>query len=123
MVDLLECPFCGGPSRFVGREGQGYNVECEHCLARGGWGDYGYQAEESWNRRAAPKPTLSGCAAIYAPVTLNSLGRGPADKGDTDRIEHQVWDPETCETLCVAKDEETARWIVAALSSPLPGEE
>ncbi|HWV11701.1 MAG TPA: Lar family restriction alleviation protein [Sphingobium sp.] len=48
---LLPCPFCNGPADYTGREGQGYRVVCKHCDARGGWGDYGYQAEAAWNRR------------------------------------------------------------------------
>lgn len=59
MQELAPCPFCGGPGMFEGEEGAGYEVVCQHCGARSGWGDYGYQAEASWNRRAPSKAILT----------------------------------------------------------------
>lgn len=59
--DLLPCPLCGGAARYVGAARRGYRVECTRCLARSGWGDYGYQVEALWNkcagRAAAASPT------------------------------------------------------------------
>jgi len=59
--ELKLCPMCEGTADYVGREGQGYWVECKQCLTRGPWGDYGYQAKDGWNKRAlvrmAPRPT------------------------------------------------------------------
>ena len=51
-AELLSCPFCNGPADYVGKEGAGYNVQCLHCGAQSGWGDYGYQVEAKWNRRS-----------------------------------------------------------------------
>lgn len=49
---LEPCPHCGGPADFIdGSFGKGYHVECQHCLARSGWGDYGYQVRVKWNKR------------------------------------------------------------------------
>lgn len=55
---LLPCPFCEGPANFIGAPGRGYEVKCQHCGAKGGWGDYCYQVEALWNRR--PKLTTDG---------------------------------------------------------------
>ncbi len=53
LVELKPCPFCGGRAAFEGSEGRGYNAACQYCDARGGWGDYGYQAAAAWNTRSA----------------------------------------------------------------------
>ena len=54
--ELKLCPMCEGTVDYVGREGQGYWVECKQCLTRGPWGDYGYQAKDGWNKRPSPPP-------------------------------------------------------------------
>ena len=51
--ELKPCPFCGGPALFEGEEGAGYEVVCQHCGSRSGWGDYGYQAEAYWDKRTS----------------------------------------------------------------------
>lgn len=51
MDDLTRCPFCGGKPVFVGEAGGGYRVRCTGCSAQTGWGDYGYQVADKWNKR------------------------------------------------------------------------
>lgn len=55
---------------------------------------------------------------MYVPMPLDLNGNGPADERNQVRIEHQVWDAVTWETLCVAKDEKTARYIVELSRTP-----
>lgn len=50
-TELRPCAHCGGPAEYTGGERVGYRVECRHCCAQSGWGDYGYQVEAKWNRR------------------------------------------------------------------------
>ena len=38
---------------FEGEDGAGYEVVCQHCGSRSGWGDYGYQAEAYWDKRTS----------------------------------------------------------------------
>ena len=62
-------------------------------------------------------------AAMYVPMPLNAAGDGPADPAETVRVEHQVWDAETCGTLCTAADEAVARHIVSlwnGAAAPVP---
>jgi hypothetical protein len=49
--ELLPCPFCNSPAEYLGSEANGYEVGCSRCGAKAGWGDYGYQAAQKWNRR------------------------------------------------------------------------
>jgi hypothetical protein len=61
--------------------------------------------------------------AIYVPMPLNALGDGPADPDETVRVEHQVWDAETNETMFTARDETTARAMIAAWNRRAPAPE
>lgn len=81
---LLPCPFCNGPADYTGREGQGYRVVCKHCDARGGWGDYGYQAEAAWNRRTPQgMETRQGGDSEAAPSRSDDSPVGAADAPET----------------------------------------
>lgn len=57
--------------------------------------------------------------AMYVPMPLTTDGQGPADPHETARVEHQVWDAATNETICTARDEQTARHIAALYVRPV----
>lgn len=109
---------------------------CSECGGLGVlWDDTDYDAmatailadmrEDEAALSATQQPVSEGGEVIYVPMPLTADGDGPADPADTARIEHQIWDAETNGTLCTAKDEAVARWIVGLINAtPNPiGEE
>ena len=94
---------------------------------------------EGWTIAAPPPPSVStgsrpqeavpteqtvpAVVAMYVPMPLDADGNGPAGPDDIVRVEHQVWDAETCGTLCTAPDEGVARWIVSLINTtPQPAD-
>jgi Lar family restriction alleviation protein len=124
-AELLACPFCGGEAaRHWGEHS--FNdaiIRCTECYAEGAIFDVDDCGEDesgrneadaiaAWNRRAIPAAP-SDVAAIYVPMPLNADGDGPADRAETVRVEHQIWDAQTNTTLFTASDEAVAQHIVA----------
>jgi len=110
---LADCPFCGAPAVSAKAHDESVFVGCSRLcgiLLRGF--KTPAAAISAWNRRAIPAAP-SDVAAIYVPMPLNADGDGPADRAETVRVEHQIWDAQTNTTLFTAADEAVAQHIVA----------
>lgn len=56
-MELLPCPFCGGPASVFAALWFGWYAQCRCCGAKQGrWQNEEIEAAQIWNRRVNPKP-------------------------------------------------------------------
>ena len=57
-MELLPCPFCGGPAEFIrfGTRKQSCIIECSDCGCRLESNETGFYNGMAWNKRITPDP-------------------------------------------------------------------